>query len=33
MIEKEMRLNHVRHDALEVLEKTPSLGERPLFAT
>jgi hypothetical protein len=32
MIEKEMRLNHVRHDALDMLERTPSLGERPLFA-
>jgi hypothetical protein len=32
MIEKEMRLNHVRHDALDVLDRTPSLGERPLFA-
>jgi hypothetical protein len=33
MIEKEMHLNHVRHDALEMIEKTPRLGERPLFAT
>jgi hypothetical protein len=32
MLEKEMRLNHVRHDAIEVLEKTPTLNERPLFA-
>jgi hypothetical protein len=32
MIEKEMRLNHVRHDALDMLERTPSLRERPLFA-
>jgi len=33
MVEKEMQLNHVRHDALEILEKTPRLRERPLFAT
>lgn len=33
MIEREMRLNHVRHDAFEVLEKTPTLNERPLFAS
>jgi hypothetical protein len=33
MIQKEMQLNHVRHDALQMLEKTPGLQERPLFAT
>ena len=26
-------LNYVRHDALEVLARTPTLGERPLFAS
>ena len=32
MIEEHMRLNHVRHDAFEILARTPSLAERPLFA-
>jgi len=32
MIGEHMRLNHVRHDAFEVLARTPSLAERPLFA-
>ena len=32
MIQREMQLNHVRHDALQVLESTPRLQERPLFA-
>jgi hypothetical protein len=32
MIREHMRLNHVRHDAFEVLGRTPSLAERPLFA-
>jgi hypothetical protein len=33
MIGEQMRLNHVRHDALEVMARTPSLAERPLFAS
>jgi hypothetical protein len=33
MIGEQMRLNHVRHDALEIMARTPSLAERPLFAT
>jgi len=32
MIEDQMRKNHVRHDALEVVARTPTLAERPLFA-
>ncbi len=32
MIEDQMRKNHVRHDALEVIARTPTLIERPLFA-
>jgi hypothetical protein len=32
MIGEHMRLNHVRHDAFEVLGRTASLAERPLFA-
>ncbi len=32
MIREEMRHNHVRHDALEVIKKTPTLDQRPLFA-
>lgn len=31
-IRHEMKHNHVRHDALELLRKTPTLVERPLFA-
>jgi hypothetical protein len=33
MIEEHMRLNHVRHDAFEVLARTPRLAERPLSAS
>ena len=29
MVEEEMRQNHVRHDALEVLQRTPPLAPRP----
>jgi len=32
MIEDQMRKNHVRHDALDVIARTPTLLERPLFA-
>jgi hypothetical protein len=32
MIEEQMRHNHVRHDALDVVSKTATLAERPLFA-
>ncbi len=32
MIKDQMRKNHVRHDAFEVIERTPTLIERPLFA-
>lgn len=32
MIRHEMKHNHVRHDALELLRATPTLDERPLFA-
>jgi hypothetical protein len=32
MIRNEMKHNHVRHDALELLKATPTLDERPLFA-
>ena len=32
MIRHEMKHNHVRHDALELLKATPTLDERPLFA-
>ena len=32
MIRHEMKHNHVRHDALDLLHKTPTLDERPLFA-
>ena len=32
MIRDEMRNNHVRHDALELMKATPSLRERPIFA-
>jgi hypothetical protein len=31
MLAQHMQLNHVRHDALEVLACTPTLAERPLF--
>jgi hypothetical protein len=33
MIREHMRFNHVRHDAFEVLGRTPTLAERPLFAS
>ena len=32
MVRNEMKHNHVRHDALELLKATPTLAERPLFA-
>jgi hypothetical protein len=32
MVRHEMKHNHVRHDALDLLQKTPTLDERPLFA-
>ena len=32
MIRDEMKHNHVRHDAVEVLKRTPTLAEKPLFA-
>jgi hypothetical protein len=32
MVRDEMKHNHVRHDALELLNATPTLDERPLFA-
>jgi hypothetical protein len=32
MIRDNMRLNHVRHDSFEVLARTRSLAEQPLFA-
>ena len=32
LLEEHMRRNHVRHDALQVLARTPPLAERPLFA-
>ncbi len=32
MIRHEMKHNHVRHDALDLLKATPTLDERPLFA-
>ena len=32
MVREEMKRNHVRHDALELLKTTPTLDERPLFA-
>jgi hypothetical protein len=32
-LDEQMRLNHVRHDAFEVLARTPTLSERPLFAS
>ncbi len=32
MVKHEMKHNHVRHDALDMLKSTPTLGERPLFA-
>jgi hypothetical protein len=33
MLGEQMRLNHVRHDALEVMARTPTLAEQPLFAS
>ena len=33
MLGEQMRLNYVRHDALEVMARTPTLAEQPLFAT
>ena len=32
MLHEEMRQNHVRHDALQVVERTPPLDQQPLFA-
>ena len=32
MLRDEMRQNHVRHDALQVIERTPTLDRQPLFA-
>ena len=32
MIRHEMKHNHVRHDALDLMRRTPTLDERPLFA-
>ena len=32
MLRDEMRQNHVRHDAFEVIERTPTLERQPLFA-
>lgn len=32
MLHEHMRRDHVRHDAFEVLARTPPLAERPLFA-
>ena len=32
MIRNEMKHNHVRHDALDLIRKTPTLAEQPLFA-
>ncbi len=32
MIRHEMKHNHVRHDALELMRRTPTLDEQPLFA-
>ena len=32
MIRSEMKHNHVRHDALDLIRVTPTLHERPLFA-
>jgi hypothetical protein len=32
MIKDQMAKNHVRHDALEVVARTPTLAECPLFA-
>ena len=33
MLDEEMRLNHVRHDALDILARTPTLTEQPLLAS
>ncbi|WP_395684579.1 hypothetical protein [Aestuariivirga sp.] len=32
LIRHEMKLNHVRHDALDLMLRTPTLDEQPLFA-
>jgi hypothetical protein len=32
MIGEQMRKNNVRHDALDLIARTPTLAERPLFA-
>jgi hypothetical protein len=32
MIRNEMKHNHVRHDALELMRSTPTLADKPLFA-
>lgn len=32
MLQHEMQHNHVRHDALQVVERTPTLDMKPLFA-
>ena len=32
MIKDQMSKNHVRHDAFDVIARTPTLTERPLFA-
>ncbi|CAN5202298.1 hypothetical protein BH10PSE7_BH10PSE7_13880 [soil metagenome] len=32
MVKDQMKHNHVRHDAIELLKATPTLDERPLFA-
>lgn len=32
MVNEQMRANYVRHDALDLVAKTPTLDERPLFA-
>jgi len=33
LLREEMQQNHVRHDALEVLEHTPTLASKPIFPT
>ena len=32
MLQEEMRLNHIRHDAMDVLRRAPSLQEKPIAA-
>jgi len=32
MVRDEMKHNHVRHDAIELVKRTPTLAEKPLFA-